>query len=48
MIENKGIASFTRKNEVGISPYKYLEENPYANITQIEIIRHYVTKMTAN
>lgn len=48
VIENQGIASFPMKNEVGISPCQYLEENPYANITQIEIIRHYVTKMTAN
>ena len=33
------------KNEAGITPSQYLEENPYADIDEMDIIREYVSKM---
>ena len=41
----KGIGAFKVKNEVGITPSKYLKENPYAEIEEMDIVRDYVMKM---
>ncbi|GFH53317.1 predicted protein, partial [Chaetoceros tenuissimus] len=41
----KGIGAFTVKNEAGITPSKYLKENQYADIEEMDIIQDYVMQM---
>ena len=41
----KGIGAFAVKNEIGITPSKYLKENPYVDIEEMDIVRDYVMKM---
>ena len=46
IILQQGIGAFNIKNEAGITPSRYLKENPYADIKETDIIRGYVMKMT--
>ncbi|GFH46394.1 hypothetical protein CTEN210_02868 [Chaetoceros tenuissimus] len=41
IIQEQGIGAFKAKNNVGVTPSEYLKENPYAELTEIEISRHY-------
>ena len=45
IILQQGIGAFNIKNDSGITPSRYLKENPYAAIKEMDIIRSYVMKM---
>ena len=45
IILQQGIGAFNIKNDMGITPSRYLKENPYAAIKEMDIIRSYVMKM---
>lgn len=45
MIEKGGPNAFKVKNSIGITPSRYLHENPYANVTEKEVLENYVLKM---
>lgn len=45
IVEEQGIGSFHKKNNVGISASCYLEENPFTDIKEMDIIRKYTLKM---
>ncbi|GFH46381.1 hypothetical protein CTEN210_02855 [Chaetoceros tenuissimus] len=45
IIKAKGIGSFAVKNEAGITPSRYLKENPYADIEEMDIVRDYIATM---
>ncbi|GFH56486.1 predicted protein [Chaetoceros tenuissimus] len=44
IIEEEGLRAFSGKNEIGITPSRYLNENPYADATELEIIRECISK----
>ncbi|GFH60429.1 predicted protein [Chaetoceros tenuissimus] len=44
IIDEKGLKAFGKKNEIGITPSRYLKENPYADLSEIEIVRDYFSK----
>ena len=44
-MKEKGINAFQLKNEIGVTPSQYLKENPYADVTEMEIVQYYVMKM---
>ncbi|GFH44053.1 hypothetical protein CTEN210_00527 [Chaetoceros tenuissimus] len=45
IIENKGLRAFKMENSIGITPSQYLRENPYADVTEQDIIKSYLMKM---
>ncbi|GFH46302.1 hypothetical protein CTEN210_02776 [Chaetoceros tenuissimus] len=45
VIDKKGLGAFKEKNGIGISPSRYLKENPYCDLRELEIIQDYVMKM---
>ena len=45
IIIKQGIGAFHIQNEMGITPSRYLKENPYADISEKEIIQEYIVKM---
>lgn len=45
IIQEKGLKAFKEKNSAGISPSRYLEENPYTILNEKEIIHEYLSKM---
>ncbi|GFH43824.1 hypothetical protein CTEN210_00297 [Chaetoceros tenuissimus] len=45
MIERGGPKAFKVKNSIGITPSRYLKENPYTNVTEKEVIEKYVLNM---
>ena len=45
IILQQGIGAFNIKNDSGITPSRYLKENPYTDIKETDIIRSYVMKM---
>ena len=45
IVKEKGIGAFKVKNEAGITPAQYLQENPYAEVDEMDIVRDYVMKM---
>lgn len=45
IIQEQGIGAFSRKNELGLTPSAYLKENPFADITEKEIIHYYIAQM---
>ncbi|GFH43821.1 hypothetical protein CTEN210_00294 [Chaetoceros tenuissimus] len=45
MVEKGGLASFQVENSIGITPSRYLKENPYVDVTEKEIVEKYVLKM---
>ncbi|GFH50335.1 hypothetical protein CTEN210_06811 [Chaetoceros tenuissimus] len=45
MEANGGPKAFNSKNSIGITPSRYLKENPYANVTEKEVVEKYVVKM---
>ena len=42
IVKRKGLASFQKKNEIGITPLKYLEENPFAHVDQQKLVKRYI------
>ena len=45
IIRNQGIRAFKIQNDMGITPSRYLKENPYTEIKEMEIIRHFTMTM---
>ncbi|GFH46385.1 hypothetical protein CTEN210_02859 [Chaetoceros tenuissimus] len=45
IIKAKGIGAFNIKNEAGITPSRYLKENPFADIKEMDIVRDYIATM---
>ena len=45
IIQEKGLKAFREENSAGISPSRYLQENPYTELNEKEIIREYLMKM---
>ncbi|GFH61896.1 leucine-rich repeat domain-containing protein [Chaetoceros tenuissimus] len=45
IIQKKGLRAFKVKNSAGITPSQYLNENPYTEFTEKEIIHDYIMKM---
>jgi hypothetical protein len=45
-VKRQGLKSFKRKNQIGITPLQYLEENPFSeDIKQSSVMRRYVLEM---
>lgn len=44
IIDEKGLKAFNEKNEIGVSPSRYLKENPYADLTEMDIVKDYMSK----
>ncbi|GFH61864.1 hypothetical protein CTEN210_18340 [Chaetoceros tenuissimus] len=42
VVKRQGIKAIYRKNELGITPLQYLQENPFADISQIALMKRYV------
>ena len=45
MKEKGGLHAFNVENSIGITPTRYLKENPYANVTEKEVVEKYILKM---
>ncbi|GFH43864.1 surface antigen BspA-like [Chaetoceros tenuissimus] len=45
MIDKGGPKAFKVENSIGISPSRYLKENPYAHVKESEIIENYILQM---
>ncbi|GFH46425.1 hypothetical protein CTEN210_02899 [Chaetoceros tenuissimus] len=45
IVQAKGIGAFKVKNEAGVTPARYLKENPYADVDEMEITRDYIATM---
>ena len=45
IILQKGLKAFQEQNSAGITPSRYLQENPYTDLTEKEIIHDYLMKM---
>ena len=45
IIKRQGLVSFQKKNIVGITPLRYLEENPFADIDQQKLVKRYILEM---
>lgn len=43
--EMGGLKAFKVENSIGVTPSKYLRENPFAEVTEKEIIEKYIMKM---
>lgn len=46
MKEKGGPKAFSVVNSIGITPSRYLKENPYADVKEIEVIDKYILQMT--
>lgn len=45
ILKEQGIGIFNLKNKMGISPSRYLKENPYTDLNEKEIINDFIMKM---
>lgn len=45
IIQEQGLLPMTRQNEIGISSSEYLFQNPFAEITEIRIVKHCILSM---
>ena len=45
IIQEKGLKAVKMRNSAGITPSWYLKENPYTEVTEMEIIHNYLMKM---
>ena len=45
IVERKGIRAFQEENKIGITPSKYLQENPYTDIMEKDIMKSYILNM---
>ena len=41
ILQDKGLEAFYEKNDVGISPSEYLQENPFTVIKETDVVRNY-------
>ncbi|GFH49334.1 hypothetical protein CTEN210_05810 [Chaetoceros tenuissimus] len=41
ILQDRGLEAFYEKNSIGISPVEYLQENPFTDITEVDIVRNY-------
>lgn len=46
IVQEKGLNAFTKENSAGITPSRYLQENPSTDLSEKEIIHDYLIKMT--
>ena len=46
MKDKGGLKAFKLENSIGITPSRYLKENPYAHVEEKEVIEKYVLQMT--
>ncbi|GFH43823.1 hypothetical protein CTEN210_00296 [Chaetoceros tenuissimus] len=46
MIEKGGPKAFKEENSIGITPSRYLKENPYADVNEKEVIESYILKIS--
>lgn len=44
IIEEHGLNAFNKKNDIGITPSRYLNENPFTDLSEMEIVRDYILK----
>ncbi|GFH56941.1 hypothetical protein CTEN210_13417 [Chaetoceros tenuissimus] len=42
IVKKQGLKSFKKPNGIGITPLRYLEENPFADIDQSAVVKRYV------
>ncbi|GFH44646.1 leucine-rich repeat domain-containing protein [Chaetoceros tenuissimus] len=45
IVKRQGLEAFHKKNEIGITPFQYLDTNPFADISQSAIMKRYVLEM---
>ena len=45
IVKRQGLESFHKKNEIGITPLQYLEENPFGDIEQQKLMKRYILEM---
>lgn len=45
IVERKGIGAFQEENKIGITPSMYLQENPYTDISEKDLMRRYILNM---
>lgn len=45
IINRQGLKAFRKKNEIGVTPAGYLEENPFADMEMQKLINRYVLEM---
>ncbi|GFH46392.1 hypothetical protein CTEN210_02866 [Chaetoceros tenuissimus] len=45
IIQQEGLRAFAIKNKMGITPSRYLKENPFANVIEKDIIQDYIMKL---
>ncbi|GFH43822.1 hypothetical protein CTEN210_00295 [Chaetoceros tenuissimus] len=45
MLEKGGPKAFKEENNIGITPSRYLKENPYASVSEKDIIENYIMHM---
>ena len=45
IVKRQGLKSLHKKNQIGVTPVQYLEENPYANIDQQKLMKRYILEM---
>ena len=45
IVKRQGLKALKKKNEIGITPLQYLEENPFADISQSALMKQYVLEM---
>ena len=41
ILQDRGLEAFYEEKDVGISPSEYLQENPFTDITEVDIVRNY-------
>ena len=45
LLYERGLQAVNEKNDIDITPARYMKENSFANIAQMEIFRHYIMEM---
>ena len=45
IVQENEMTAFHNPNNIGITPSVYLESNPFSNIKEIEILRHFIMQM---
>jgi len=45
IVERQGIRAFQEENKIGVTPSKYLQENPYTDISEKDLMTRYILNM---
>lgn len=45
LLDKGGPKAFKEENSIGITPSRYLKENPYIHVTEKEIVEKYILEM---